>query len=244
MRFNRFMNLPGLCLGILLSVVTPAFSDEVPAQPLGSKGALVLSDDFSTDRFGAAWVERIKSAGVEDGVMFGRQTTKEHGSVATAKLNLPDGNLICECRVQWEHNATVAFSFDDMVYKDSVAGHIVRVTLEESLVKLHDDRDGAMNRDLIAKRKSDDAIVKAAAEEKVKQHTVMLPMKLERNHWYSILIEIVGDQMRVVLDGKPIGFLKASGLAHATKPDLKFSVSGKQALFDDLKVWSVAKGTP
>ena len=92
----------------------PAQAEESLARPLGEKGALVFSDDFSTDRFGSVWVERIKSTGVENGVMYGRQTTKQHGSVATAKLELPDGNLICEARVQIEHNATLAFSFDDM----------------------------------------------------------------------------------------------------------------------------------
>ena len=75
---------------------------------------LLFSDDFSANRLGAAWTERVKSVGVENGVMFGRQTTTEHGSVASTKLDLPDGNLICECRVQLEHNVTVAFSFDDM----------------------------------------------------------------------------------------------------------------------------------
>ena len=66
-------------------------------------------------------------------------------------------------------------------------------------------------------------------------------MKLQTGHWYAIGIEIVGDRMRVTLDRKPIGLLTASGLAHATKPDLKISVSGKQALFDDLRVWAVKK---
>ena len=150
----------------LLLRVAPVTAGEIPTDPLGEKGALVFEDDFSADRFGTVWIERIKSAGAENGVMFGRQTTKEHGSVATAKVALPDGNLICECRVQWEHNATVAFSFDDMSFKDSIAGHIARVTLEEQLIKLHDDRDGAMNRKLAADRKSDDAKLRADAARK------------------------------------------------------------------------------
>src|SRR6185436_17280490 len=98
----------------LFSISARSQSGEVPAHPLAEKGALVFSDDFSTNRFGGDWTERIKSAGVENGVMFGRQTTTEHGSVASAKLDLLDGNLIRECRVQFERNVTVAFSFDDM----------------------------------------------------------------------------------------------------------------------------------
>ena len=173
--------------------------------------------------------------------MFGRQTTTEHGSVASAKLDLPDGNLICECRVQFEHNVTVAFSFDDMKHAGSVAGHIARVTLEPQLVKLHDDKEGAMNRKLTALKKSDDAAAKAGAEAEMKRHTLMVPMKLETQRWHSFGVEIVGDQMRVTIDGVPVGFLKSAGLAHGKKPDLKISVSGKQALFDDLRIWSVKR---
>lgn len=219
-----------------------AEADESMARPLGEKGALVFSDDFSKDRFGGVWTERIKSAGVEDGAMYGRQTTKAHGSVATAKLELPDGNLICEARVQIEHNATLAFSFDDMKYPGSVAGHIARVTIEQQEVNLHDDKEGTMNRKLLDQRKSDDAATKAKAEEQIKRHTLRVPMKVETHAWHTFSVEIVGDRMRVTLDGKPIGLLKSPGLAHATKPDLKISVSGKQALIDDLSVWAV-KGT-
>ncbi len=238
-------NLPGkfsaCLLGLVLPVAAWAQTGDIPTRPLAEKGALVFADDFATNRFGAEWIERIKSAGVENGVMFGRQTTTEHGSVASAKIDLPDGNLICECRVQFERNVTVAFSFDDMSHPGSIAGHIARVTLEQQLVKLHDDKEGAMNRKLIALKKSDDAIAKAGAEEEVKRHTLMVPMKLETQQWHTIGVEIVGDQMRVVLDGVPIGFLKSPGLAHEKKPDFKLSVSGKQALFDDLRIWSVKR---
>ena len=225
----------------VLALIPSATAGEIPALPLGEKGPPVLSDDFSTDHFGTVWTARIPTAGVENGVMFGRQTTTEHGSVASAKLDLPGGDLICECRVQFEHNVTVAFSFDDLAWKGSVAGHIARVTLEQNLVKLHDDKEGAMNRTLVAMRKSDDAKKKTEAEAAIKLHTLMVPMKLETPRWYLLGVEIAGEQMRVTIDGKPVGCLKSAGLAHARKPDLKISVSGKQALFDDLRIWSVGK---
>src|SRR3954471_10139611 len=142
---------------VALALVLTARAQEPPAQPLGQKGKLIFSDDFSTNRFGTAWSEHIATAGVESGVMFGRQTGAAHGSVALTKLDLPDGNLICECKVQWEHNVTVAFSFDDMKFRGSMAGHIARVTLEQQLIKLHDDKEGSMNLNLQALRKSDDA---------------------------------------------------------------------------------------
>ena len=241
LHFRRSQSMACL-LGLAFALFpNPArsLSDEIPTQALAEKDELVFADDFSTNRFGSAWTERIVSAGVENGVMFGRQTTTEHGSVASAKLELPNGNLICECRVQFERNVTLAFSFDDMKHPDSIAGHIVRVTIEPQLVKLHDDKEGAMNRKLISLRKSDDAVAKAEAEAEIKRHTLPVPMKLETQQWHTFGVEIVGDAMRVTIDGKPVGFLKSHGLAHKKKPDLKISVSGKQALFDDLRVWSV-----
>jgi hypothetical protein len=99
-RFRFFDCLLGLALG-LFPISAWSQSDGIPVKALADKDTLVFSDDFSTNRFGGLWTEQVKSAGVENGVMYGRQTTTEHGSVARMKLELPDGNLICECRVQF-----------------------------------------------------------------------------------------------------------------------------------------------
>jgi hypothetical protein len=68
--------------------------------------------------------------------------------------------------------------------------------------------------------------------------TVTYPAKLETGKWYALVVETVGDTMRVTLDGKPAGFLKSSGIAHATKSKIEFGVAGKDGWFDDLKVWN------
>ena len=195
MNVLRLLHVKFACLlGLVFPVTAWSQAGDIPARALAEKGALVFADDFTINRFGDAWTERVKSTGVENGVMFGRQTTTEHGSVASMKLELPDGNLICECRVQFEHNVTVAFSFDDMKYAGSIAGHIARVTLEQQLVKLHDDKEGAMNRKLAALKKSGDEAAKAGAEEEIKRHTLMVPMKLETQR-VAYMVEC-GDRRR------------------------------------------------
>ena len=95
MNLPRLLPVLGACLTAVMLPVATAWSQagDVPAHALAEKGALVFADDFSTNRFGGVWTERIQSAGVADGVMYGRQTTTEHGSVASAKIDLPDGNL-------------------------------------------------------------------------------------------------------------------------------------------------------
>jgi hypothetical protein len=44
--------------------------------------------------------------------------------------------------------------------------------------------------------------------------------------------------MRVILDDGVLGILKSPGIAHPTKSDFYFSVSGKEALFDDLLIFA------
>jgi hypothetical protein len=44
--------------------------------------------------------------------------------------------------------------------------------------------------------------------------------------------------MRASLDGKPIGYLKSSGIAHPTKSKIELRVGGKDGFFDEIKVWN------
>ena len=68
-----------------------------------------------------------------------------------------------------------------------------------------------------------------------------IPIALDPARWYSLVVEIVGGEMRVSLDGKAVGYLKSSGLAHPMKREFCFAVSGQNALFDDVRIWGAAK---
>ncbi len=67
---------------------------------------------------------------------------------------------------------------------------------------------------------------------------VTYPATIEAGKWYALVVETVGDEMRVTLDGKPAGFLKSPGIAHATKSKIELGVAGKDGFFDDIKVWN------
>lgn len=79
---------------------------------------------------------------------------------------------------------------------------------------------------------------KAEVAKLVEGRSQSIPMKLDPERWYQLAIAIVGDEMRVSLDGKAIGFLKSSGLAHPMKSDFYFAVSGQNALFDEVHIWA------
>jgi hypothetical protein len=52
------------------------------------------------------------------------------------------------------------------------------------------------------------------------------------------VVETAGDEMRVTLDGKPAGYLKSPGIAHATKSKIELGVGGRDGWIDDIKVWN------
>ena len=64
----------------------------------------------------------------------------------------------------------------------------------------------AMNQDPAKKAERDKLLV---------GRRVTYPAQLEPGKWYALVVETVGDTMRVTLDGKPAGYLKSSGIAHA-----------------------------
>jgi hypothetical protein len=50
----------------------------------------------------------------------------------------------------------------------------------------------------------------------------------------------VGDEMRLSIDGKAVGFLKSPGIGHETKSKIEIGVAGQSGWFDDIKVWNAA----
>jgi len=84
---------------------------------------------------------------------------------------------------------------------------------------------------------------KAEADKLLDGRGQLVRRTLEQNRWYQARIEIVGDEMRVSLDGEAIGWLKSPGLAHPTKSSFHFTVSGKEAKFDDVKISEATKAS-
>ena len=44
--------------------------------------------------------------------------------------------------------------------------------------------------------------------------------------------------MRASIDGKAVGYLKSSGIAHLTKSKIELNCGFKDGYFDDIKVWT------
>ncbi|MEY5014159.1 MAG: hypothetical protein RIS92_517 [Verrucomicrobiota bacterium] len=231
-------------------LVLPSFAAEVPTQPLALKGRLLFSDDFSQSKSDSPWHRVVPTFSVEDGVLKGIQTRDKDEPAADGKpavkahaavhgLEVPTRDSIVEVRIRFEGATMLDVEFDDRQYKGAHYGHICRAQVRLDAVTLIDERDGTMRNDIREMRM--DPARKAEADKLLVGRTARFPVKLEKDTWYTLTVETVGEEMRVSLDGKPVGYLKSSGIGHATKSKIELGCAGKHGLFDDIKVWEARK---
>ena len=127
--------------------------------------------------------------------------------------------------------------FDDRKYTGSHYGHLCRAQVRLDRVTLLDERDGSQSNALVELRK-DPITNKAEISNLLAAHSASFPVKLDAGKWYKLVVETVGDEMRVTIDRKPAGYLKSAGIGHPTKSKIELGVGGKDGLFDDVKVWN------
>lgn len=223
------------CIVIALAT-TCLVGGDVPTAPLAQKGEVILSDDFERTDLGK-WKPLIGTFTVEGGVLKGVQTRADHGAVGRFYHAMQD--VIVEFKFQLEGSSGFNAVFDDQKFKGSHAGHICRASFTPKQLRLADDKEGIMSNEFYEMRK--DPARKAEAEKLAAPHSTGAKINLEQKRWYSVIIEVMGDQMRVSLDGTPIACLKSGGVAHETKSSFHFTVNGKGVLFDDVKIWQAVK---
>lgn len=225
----------------------------IPEGTIAKKGDLLFSDDFSGTQPDARWVKVVQAFSVEDGALKGVQTRvrdepskdgkgiiKAHAAVHG--LNVPTKDSVVEVKVRFDGATMMDVELDDREYKGAHYGHICRAQLRidpksgKGTVVIIDEKEGTMRNDIRAMK--DDPSRKAEMAELLAGRSATFPADVVKGKWHELVVEIVGDQIRVVLDGKAVGYLKSPGIAHATKSRFEFGVAGQGGVFDDLKVYA------
>ncbi|MFN0076314.1 MAG: hypothetical protein ACKVY0_07555 [Prosthecobacter sp.] len=238
-----------LPLLLLTSAAIAADLPKIPAKSIATKQEELFADDFQGATPAKAWVKVVPSFAVADGTLKGTQTRDVTIPAADGKpeirahaavhgLEIPTKDSVVECKIKFEGATMIDVEFDDRNYTGCHYGHICRAQVRLNGVTLIDEKDGNMRNDIYAMKK--DPAKKAEVAKLLVGRQITYPAKLETGTWYTLVVETVGDEMRVTIDGKPAGFLKSSGIAHATKSRLEFGVAGKDGFFDDLKVWNAS----
>ncbi len=233
MKLNLLRLLP-----FLAALSSVALAVDIPAQSIAQKGALVFSDDFERADLGEKWKVTTPTFAIADGVLRCSQTKPEHGAVGRVDIGQED--FVLEFKFRFEGATSINAVANDRAYKEGHAGHICRVSLSPRGIMLGDDKERLTH--AIEEMQKDPAR-KAEVAKLTAGRTASFPVKLEARRWYQLAMEVVGDELRVTLDGQPVGYLKSSGIAHPMKSDFHFTVSGDAtgyALFDDVHVWAAS----
>jgi hypothetical protein len=236
-----------VAFSLLTSLACAADLPTVPTASIAKKKDLLFSENFDGTP-AKEWRKVVDTFAVENGVLKGTQTRTENkppgpdgkGGVrahaAVHGLEIPTKDSVVEVKVRLEGATMMDVEFDDRKFTGSHYGHICRAQVKPTGVTIIDEKEGSMRNDIYELSK--DPTKKEERKKLMEGRSVTYPMKLEQNKWYTLVVETVGDAMRVTIDGQPAAYLKSPGIAHETKSRLEFGVAGQSGLFDELKVWS------
>jgi len=241
---RRILLVPFLLIGVSAFAADPP---AVPEKSIAVKKELLFSDDFEGTEPAKVWHKVVPTFAVEKGTLKGTQTRDKTVPAADGKpavtahaavhgLEIPTKDSVVEVKIRFEGASMIDVEFDDRKYTGAHYGHICRAQVRLDGVTIIDERDGNMRNDIYEMKK--DPAKKAEVAKLLEGRSVRYPTKLETGKWYTLVVETVGEEMRVTIDGKPAGYLKSSGIGHATKSKIELGVAGKDGFFDDIKVWN------
>jgi hypothetical protein len=193
----------------------------------------VFADDFNRAELGGRWKITFPTFAIADGVLKAGQTEERHSAVGMVAVGRKDVTI--EFKFKLGGASGVNAVCNDSGYKEGHGGHICRVSLSPRQIFLADDKE-RLRHDI--EEMSKDPTKREEVKKLTAGRTLGIPVKLDPQRWYKLRITIVGEALSVNLDGKDLGTLKSSGIAHPTKTDFYFAVSDKDAFFDDLLITS------
>ena len=239
---------------ILLSLVFAAIAlpalaadtPKIPSKPIAEKGELLFSDDMEGADHDKRWHRVVDTFAFQDGALKGTQTrvedlpSKDGKSIIKAHaavygLELPTKDSVVEVKMRFDGCTMMDVEFDDRKYTGSHYGHLCRAQVRLDKVTILDEREGTQN-EIIKAMKADPG-KKAEVAKLMAGRSATFPVKLKDGETYTVVVETVGDEMRVSIDGKAVAFLKSPGIGHETKSKIEIGVAGQSGWFDDIKIW-------
>lgn len=243
------MNIRSLLAPFLLISAASFAADlhKIPSKPIAEKKELLFSDDMNGSDHDKRWHRVVDTFVFENNALKGTQTrvkdqpSKDGKSVITAHaavygLEVPTKDTVIEVKMRFDGCTMMDVEFDDRKYTAAHYGHLCRAQIRLDKVTIMDEREGSQN--LIIKELRKDPAKKDEVSKLMAGKSATFPVKLEQNKEYTVVVETVGDEMRVSIDGKAVAFLKSAGIGHETKSKIELGVAGQSGWFDDIKVWN------
>jgi hypothetical protein len=227
-------------LSLLLACHFAAAEDH--DQPLMAKrGQLLFEDDFARDDLAPKWKVGKGFWTLKDGVATAAENPADHhGAYAFIDPNRLYKDVIAEFSFKMNGASDLVLNMRDQQYKGAQAGHILRATINPKKYQLADMKMGGMKWEYynIKKDLNADPALKKAVDEKIKERQATFNASVDHTTWHQARAEVVGDELLLSVDGKPVAYLKSEGIDHPTKNMLGFTIGGKTASIKNPKFWT------
>jgi hypothetical protein len=211
------------------------------AADTGAYNRLIFADDFSANQFGPRWGHYKSSSVVKDGMLIGiTAPTSDHSAVDSIRF---PGERDLELAVKFRFISDKAKSFnvwfDDKDYKGSHAGHICQATIAPTSVTLSDAKTGGfdLTGGLYERKKANQ--LTEAEKQMLAAKTKRFPVQLSRNTWHTLVVRTKGDELSVIIDGKPVGAFRSPGIAHDHKSLVSLTTNPVDVHYDDFSLKGV-----
>ena len=230
-------------LGLLaVTAIQAVAADNAPA--LVKPGKVLFEDDFSRTEMKPKWKVGKGYWTIADGVVTGIENLDDHhGAYAYIDPNIGYKDVVAEFSFKLDGAKSLTLNMRDSAYKGSHAGHVLRATVTPTQVQLVDMKMGGMKNEYYEKTSDPKATPaeKKAINDKIKDKSASFKITLDQPTWHQARVEVAGDEIIMLVDGKVAGYLKSEGIDHATKNMLGFTVNGKSAQIKNAKF---CEGTP
>jgi len=217
---RSFAFAPFAVFATLALLVASAFAADLEPT-LGRKGKLLLEEKFHTAAVPAGWTKNTGKYAVADGALHLSQLAADNHIGAFRKaVALQD----CAIQLDFKFSGGTMFhlGFDPAPGELKKKGHLFALAITPAGWSLTENGD------------------KADPKSKNVMHA-KAATKFEPGQWFTLMLEMKGDQVVVRVEGKEP--LKATAKDfHVKKPGLVFRAGGKDGqdvLLDNVKIWTL-----
>ncbi|HWE01243.1 MAG TPA: family 16 glycoside hydrolase [Tepidisphaeraceae bacterium] len=203
-------------------------------------GKLIFEDDFASGQMKPKWNVGKGNWSVKDGVVTAFEIPEDHhGAYAYINPNVEYKDVLVEFSFKLDTAKNLHLNMRDSKYKGSHAGHILQAIIMPDKVQLQDMKLGGMKNEYydVTSKPTATPAEKKEIQEKVKDKTATFKASFDPAAWHEGRVEVLGDQIVISIDGKPVGYLKSEGIDHAAKNMIGFTVGGKSAEIKNVKAW-------
>ena len=213
-------------------------ADKLPI--LGKPGKLMFEDDFSRNEMPPKWRLGKGFWEIHNGVVTAAENPEDHhGAYAYVDPRFPYKDIVAVFDFKFDGSTGCHFMMEDSNYKESHAGHIIRASITPTTANVADSKLGGMKNEIHDKMKDPSTTEeeKKRLQDSIKDKSATYKISLDPTKWHQGRVEVVGDEMLLSIDDRPVAYIKSEGVNHPTKNMIGFTVAGKSTQLDNLKVW-------